>query len=91
MGTPIHAAADGEVVYATSKRSLGIAVKLRHGYGIETVYGHMQELLVASGQSVKRGQQIGLMGSTGRSTGPHVHYAVLVNGKTVNPRNYILD
>ena len=91
MGTPIYASADGEVVYATSKRSLGIAVKLRHGYGVETVYGHMQELLVKAGESVKRGQQIGLMGSTGRSTGPHVHYAVLVNGKTVNPRNYILD
>ncbi len=91
MGTPIYAAADGQVIYATSKRSLGIAVKMRHGYGIETVYGHMQETLVKPGQTVKRGQQIGLMGSTGRSTGPHLHYAVLVNGKTVNPRNYILD
>ena len=84
-------AADGEVIYATQKRSLGNAVKLRHGYGIETVYGHLQETLVKSGETVKRGQQIGLMGSTGRSTGPHLHYAVLVNGKAVNPRNYILD
>ncbi|HKC49337.1 MAG TPA: M23 family metallopeptidase [Myxococcota bacterium] len=91
MGTPIYAAADGEVIYATQKKSLGYAVKLRHGYGIETVYGHMQETLVKPGEAVKRGQQIGLMGSTGRSTGPHVHYAVLVNGKGVNPRNYILD
>lgn len=91
MGTPIYAAADGEVIYATQKKSLGYAVKLRHGYGVETVYGHMQETLVKPGESVKRGQQIGLMGSTGRSTGPHVHYAVLVNGKGVNPRNYILD
>jgi murein DD-endopeptidase MepM/ murein hydrolase activator NlpD len=90
-GTPIYAPADGEVIYATSKRSLGNAVKMRHGYGVETVYGHMQELLVKSGERVKRGQQIGLMGSTGRSTGPHLHYAVLVNGKAVNPRNYILD
>jgi murein DD-endopeptidase MepM/ murein hydrolase activator NlpD len=91
MGTPIFAAADGEVLYATQKKSLGYAVKIRHGYGIETVYGHMQETLVKAGDTVKRGQQIGLMGSTGRSTGPHCHYAVLVNGKGVDPRNYILD
>ncbi len=91
MGTPIFAAADGEVLYATQKKSLGYAVKIRHGYGVETVYGHMQETLVKSGDAVKRGQQIGLMGSTGRSTGPHCHYAVLVNGKGVDPRNYILD
>ncbi|MEX2208125.1 MAG: M23 family metallopeptidase [Myxococcota bacterium] len=90
-GTPILSPADGEVIYATSKRSLGNAVKVRHGYGVETVYGHMQELLVKPGERVKRGQQLGLMGSTGRSTGPHLHYAVLVNGKAVNPRNYILD
>lgn len=90
-GTPIKAPADGEVIYATQKRSLGNAIKLRHGYGIETVYGHLQEMLVKSGEKVKRGQQIGLMGSTGRSTGPHLHYAVVVNGKPVNPRNYILD
>ena len=91
MGTPIYASADGEVIYATAKRSLGNAVKMRHGYGIETVYGHMQEVLVKQGETVKRGQQLGLMGSTGRSTGPHLHYAVLVNGKAVNPRTYILD
>jgi murein DD-endopeptidase MepM/ murein hydrolase activator NlpD len=91
MGTPIFAAADGEVIYAMQKRSLGYAVKIRHGYGIETVYGHMQETLVKTGDKVKRGQEIGLMGSTGRSTGPHCHYAVLVNGKGVDPRNYILD
>lgn len=90
-GTPIYAPADGEVIYSTQKRALGNAVRLRHGYGIETVYGHMQEALVKTGETVKRGQQIGFMGSTGRSTGPHLHYAVVVNGKTVNPRNYILD
>ena len=91
MGTPVFAAADGEVIYATQKRSLGYAVKLRHGYNMETVYGHLQETLVKAGDTVKRGQEIGRMGSTGRSTGPHTHYAVLVNGKAVDPRNYILD
>ncbi|HTO52021.1 MAG TPA: M23 family metallopeptidase [Myxococcota bacterium] len=91
MGTPIVAAADGEVIYAMQKKSLGYAVKIRHGYGVETVYGHMQSTLVKAGDTVKRGQQIGLMGSSGRSTGPHCHYAVLVNGKGVNPQNYILD
>jgi len=91
MGTPIFAAADGEVEYATQKKSLGYGVKIRHGYGIETVYGHMQQILVKAGETVKRGQEIGLMGSTGRSTGPHCHYAVVVNGKAVDPRNYILD
>jgi murein DD-endopeptidase MepM/ murein hydrolase activator NlpD len=91
MGTPIFAAADGEVIYAMQKKALGYAVKIRHGYGVETVYGHMEETTVKPGQTVKRGQQIGLMGSTGRSTGPHVHYAVVVNGKGVDPRNYILD
>jgi murein DD-endopeptidase MepM/ murein hydrolase activator NlpD len=91
MGTPILAPADGQVVYATQKRSLGNAIKMRHGYGIETVYGHLSEMLVKPGETVKRGQQIAMMGSTGRSTGPHLHYAVLVNGKAVNPNNYILD
>lgn len=91
MGTPVFAAADGEVIYASQKKSLGYAVKLRHGYNMETVYGHLQEVLVKPGETVKRGQQIGRMGSTGRSTGPHTHYAVLVNGKAVDPRNYILD
>jgi murein DD-endopeptidase MepM/ murein hydrolase activator NlpD len=91
MGTPILAPADGQVIYASQKRSLGNAVKLRHGYGIETVYGHLSEMLVKPGEMVKRGQQIAMMGSTGRSTGPHLHYAVLVNGKAVNPNNYILD
>jgi murein DD-endopeptidase MepM/ murein hydrolase activator NlpD len=91
MGTPILAPADGQVIYASQKRSLGLAVKLGHGYGIETVYGHLSEILVKSGETVKRGQQLGMMGSTGRSTGPHLHYAVVVNGKAVNPHNYILD
>ena len=90
-GTPILAPADGVVRFSGHKRHLGNAVKIKHGYGIETIYGHNQENLVKAGERVKRGQKIALMGTTGRSTGPHLHYQVEVNGKPVNPRNYILD
>ena len=62
MGTPVFAAADGEVIYSTQKSSLGYAVKLRHGYNMETVYGHLQQTMVKPGETVKRGQQIGLHG-----------------------------
>ena len=83
--------ADGVVTEARYHPEYGNMVKVSHGYGIETVYGHLSEMLVKPGETVKRGQQIAMMGSTGRSTGPHLHYAVLVNGKAVNPNNYILD
>ena len=91
MKTPIVAPADGEVIVAGKKRALGNTLTIRHGYGIETIYGHMAELDVKRGDKVKRGQKIGLMGNTGRSTGPHLHYQVMVNGNPVNPQNYILD
>jgi murein DD-endopeptidase MepM/ murein hydrolase activator NlpD len=78
-------------VFAGERRALGNSVTLRHGYGIETIYGHLEELEVKAGDKVKRGQKIGLMGNTGRSTGPHLHYQVHVNGTPVDPRNYILD
>ncbi len=91
MNTPIVAPADGEVRFRGKQRALGNTVILRHGYGVETIYGHLEEILVKSGEKVKRGQRIALMGSTGRSTGPHVHYQVEVNGAPVNPSNYILD
>ncbi|MCP4004884.1 MAG: M23 family metallopeptidase [bacterium] len=91
QGTPILAPADGKVRFAGQKRALGNAVRLQHGYGIETIYGHLSELLVKPGEKVKRGQKIALMGTTGRSTGPHLHYQVMLNSKPVNPRNYMLD
>ena len=90
-GTPILATADGEVQFAGKRRAFGTCVILRHGYGVETKYGHLEEVLVHEGDKVKRGQKIGLMGSTGRSTGPHVHYQVQVNGRTVDPSNYIFE
>ncbi len=90
-GTPILAPADSQVRFAGQRRHLGNTVILRHGYGVDTVYGHLSEVVVKRGQKVKRGETIALMGTTGRSTGPHLHYQVEVNGVPVNPRNYILD
>ena len=91
LGTPVVAPANGKVRFTGHRRALGNTVVLKHGYGIETSYGHLQEILVKPGQKVKRGEKIALMGTTGRSTGPHLHYGVSVNRKAVNPRNYILD
>ena len=91
LGTPVIAPADGVVRFSGKNGGLGTTVTVTHGFGIQTKYGHLQEASVARGEKVVRGQQIGLLGSTGRSTGPHLHYQVEVDGKPVNPRNYILD
>ncbi len=91
IGTPVVAAADGIVVEAGADPGLGRTVVISHGYGIKTVYGHMDKLLVHSGQKVRRGASIGEMGNTGRSTGPHLHYEVSLNGVAVNPSRYILN
>ena len=64
---------------------------LDHGYGVRTIYGHNEEIFVKRGQEVQRGQVIASLGSSGRSTGPHLHYVVEVNGKAVNPLDYIFD
>ncbi len=90
-GTQIVAPADATVRYVGQRRHLGNTLILRHGYGVESVYGHLAETMVKRGQKLKRGETIALMGTTGRSTGPHLHYQVEVNGVPVNPRNYILD
>ena len=91
VGTPIVAPAEGRVRYVGEHPALGQTVILRHGYGLETVYGHLSEVAVKAGQKVKRGEIIARMGNTGRSTGPHLHYQVQAKGVPVNPRNYILD
>ena len=91
IGTPIIAPADGVVARIWKDRRLGLAMKISHGYGITTVYGHLHKVLVKVGQRVKRGQKIALMGNSGRSTGPHLHYEVRLNGRPVNPRHYILN
>jgi murein DD-endopeptidase MepM/ murein hydrolase activator NlpD len=90
-GTDVVAPARGRVVAAGNRGPLGRSVTLDHGYGVRTVYGHNDELHVKRGQEVERGQVIASLGSTGRSTGPHLHYTVEVKGKAVNPLDYIFD
>lgn len=90
LGTPIVATADGVVEYAGwNSGGYGNMVDINHGNGILTRYGHASQVVVSAGQSVKRGQVIAYMGSTGFSTGPHVHYEVHVNGQRVNPISYL--
>lgn len=85
IGTPIYATADGMIAHAERMGGYGNMVEIDHGKGIATRYGHMSRLLVAPGAHVTRGQLIGLMGSTGRSTGSHLHYEVRIDGHAVNP------
>ncbi|WP_417269621.1 DUF5930 domain-containing protein [Celeribacter sp.] len=88
-GTPIYATADGVVTFAGWQSGYGRLVKIQHEFGIETRYAHQSKLLVKVGQRVSRGEQIGAMGNSGRSTGTHLHYEIRVNGKAVNPMTYI--
>jgi murein DD-endopeptidase MepM/ murein hydrolase activator NlpD len=90
-GTDVIAPARGKVRFAGKKGHLGRSVIVDHGYGIRTIYGHNDEIFVKHGQEVERGQVIASLGSTGRSTGPHLHYVVEVNGKAVDPLDYIFD
>ncbi len=90
-GTPIIATADGIVTRVGSKGSLGKLIVIDHGYGIMTRYAHIQKALKKRGDTVKRGEAIAFVGNTGRSTGPHLHYEVLLNGVQVNPGKYILN
>ena len=88
-GTAIYAAGAGEVVYSARQRGYGNLIKIRHAFGYETVYAHLNRRRVKVGDKVERGDRIGDMGNTGRSTGTHLHYEIRVNGKTVNPAKYI--
>ena len=90
-GTPIHAPADGIVVFSGRNGGLGRCLRISHDFGFTTVYGHLDKILVEPGAEVHRGQEIGLLGNSGRSTGPHLHYEVHVNGVSKNPLYYILD
>lgn len=89
--TPIVASAAGVVSYEGFDSGLGKVVKVNHGYGIQTMYGHLSKTAVKIGQRVKRGDVIGYIGNTGLSTGPHLHYEVYVHDVPVNPLRYILN
>ena len=90
-GTPIYATADGTVGKAEWFSSYGMFVSLDHGGDLETRYAHMSRIAVAAGERVKKGDVIGYVGSTGRSTGPHLHYEVRVAGQAVNPVPYMAE
>ncbi|HEX8143686.1 MAG TPA: M23 family metallopeptidase [Pyrinomonadaceae bacterium] len=89
IGTVVMATADGVVVTAGWQRGYGRVVYVDHGNGISTRYGHLSRIDVAVGQTIKRGEQLGLVGSSGRSTGPHLHYEVRINGAPANPGEYL--
>jgi len=88
-GTPIHATADGVIGKADWFGGYGLCVEIEHGANLETRYGHMSRIAVAEGQHVHKGDVIGYVGSTGRSTGPHLHYEVRIAGEAVNPVPYL--
>ncbi len=91
IGSKIISPADGIVTFAGTKPGFGYLVQIDHGYGVETIYAHASSLAVHRGSKVKRGNFLARIGSTGLSTGPHVHYEVRVNGTPVDPMHYILD
>lgn len=92
QGTPIYATGEGKIVRVEFKSTgYGKSVVIDHGYGYQTLYGHMSKVNVKAGQKVKRGEIIGLVGNTGTSTGPHVHYEVIHKGERVNPLPFCID
>ena len=91
MNTPIVAPADGVVSSTGRDHAMGKMLTINHSYGLKTRYGHLSKILVKKGQYVKRGQEIALVGDSGRTTGPHLHYEVYLNGLPVNPLRYILN
>lgn len=90
-GSPVLASADGIVIVAGRDSGYGNLVEVDHGYGLVTRYGHNSRYVVKVGDRVKRGQVLSYVGNTGRSTGPHLHYEVVLNGVSVDPQNYILE
>lgn len=93
VGTPIYATGDGTITVARSRNGSGYGryVQIDHGFGYETLYGHMSRVSVRRGQQVKRGDIIGYVGNSGRSTAPHLHYEVIRNGSKINPINFFYN
>lgn len=89
--TPVRVSANGRVTSAGFDAKMGNVILIDHGYSIESEYGHLAKILVKTGQKVKRGDVIALVGSTGLATGPHLHYMIKLKGQVINPNNYILD
>ena len=90
-GTAIQATGNGKVKKVLKSPSYGNYVVIEHGHGYETLYAHMDKTMVKKGQQVKRGEQIGTVGNTGRSTAPHLHYEIHLNGRAINPIGYCVD
>ena len=88
-GTPILATADGTVSYAGWESGYGRLIKIKHAFGIETRYGHLSQIRVNVGDRVSRGERIGDMGNSGRSTGTHLHYEIRIGGDAINPMTFI--
>jgi murein DD-endopeptidase MepM/ murein hydrolase activator NlpD len=89
MGGAVKAMAKGTVIFAGPKGGFGNCIILKHGNGFETLYGHLSKILVHTGDNIIIGQQIGNIGSTGRSTGPHLHYEIHQNGQKINPQSFL--
>lgn len=90
-GTPVYAPARGTITFTGRDGSYGLAIRLKHNASLSTRFAHLHRIAVKSGEAVTRGELIGYVGSTGRSTGPHLHYEVRLNGVPVNPKRYILN
>ncbi len=91
IGTPVHASGDGKIDFAGRKGGYGLCVEIDHGFGYKTVYGHLSHIEVKQGQKVKRGIEIAKSGTSGLSTGPHLHYEVEHNGVKLNPEDFFFD
>jgi murein DD-endopeptidase MepM/ murein hydrolase activator NlpD len=91
IGTPVYASGDGVVTFAGYKHGFGNTIIIDHGFGITTIYGHNSTLYVNEGDRVKRGMGIASVGRTGRATGPHLHYEVVIDGVPVDPMRYIIE
>lgn len=89
-GTPVMATADGTVSFVGRNGDFGLTIEIKHGGGIETAFCHLKSTSVRAGQEVTRGERIGKVGNSGRSTGSHLHYEVRVDGRPVNPAKYLL-